>query len=37
MVERGQQNISLVGIFRICRTLNVTLDQLAKEMKKHQA
>jgi len=36
-VERGRENISLVGIFRICRALNVTLDQLAKEMKKHLA
>jgi len=37
MVERGQENISLAKIFRICQALNVALDQLAKEMKKHQA
>ena len=36
-VERGQENISLIRIFRVCRVLNVTLEQLAKEMKKHQA
>ena len=35
-VERGQENISLVGIFRICQALNITMRQLANEMEKHQ-
>jgi len=36
-VERGQQNVSLVSVFHICRALNVTLKQLATEMEKQQA
>jgi len=36
-VERGEENISLISICRICRALNVTLRQLVKEMEKHQA
>ncbi|MCL2647454.1 MAG: helix-turn-helix domain-containing protein [Phycisphaerales bacterium] len=35
--ERGQQNVSLASICRICRALNVSLKQLATEMEKQQA
>ena len=36
-VERGEENISLIRVLCICRALNITLKQLAKEMEKHQA
>ena len=35
-LERGEENVSLKSICRICRALNITLRQLVKEMEKHQ-